>query len=77
MKDLQIFNYKEKEVRMVSINEETWWVAKDLCNCLEVKQPEVAIKRLDEEDKLKVNTNDLTLISNKKGEISTHKMRYL
>lgn len=34
MNDLQIFSYESKQIRTVLINNEPWWVAKDVCSIL-------------------------------------------
>lgn len=34
MNDLQIFSYESKQIRTVLINNEPWWVAKDVCDIL-------------------------------------------
>lgn len=34
MNELQIFNYELKEIRTIFVNEEPWWVAKDVCDIL-------------------------------------------
>lgn len=52
MKDLILFEYEEKEVR-VSMDEEgnPWWVAKDVCAILEHTNHRVAVEALDEDEK--------------------------
>jgi prophage antirepressor-like protein len=32
----QVFNYADKEIRIATINNELWWVAKDVCDVLEI-----------------------------------------
>jgi len=48
---LQVFNYKGREVRTTEIDGETWLVAKDVCDILEIVNPSDATKDLDEDEK--------------------------
>ena len=48
MNKLQIFNYQEKEVRTVTKDGEPWFVAKDVCEILEISDTWNAISRLSE-----------------------------
>ena len=48
MNKLQIFNYQEKEVRTVIKDGEPWFVAKDVCEILEISDTWNAISRLSE-----------------------------
>lgn len=53
MKDLQLFNYDRHQVRVVEQGGQTWFVAKDVCQALEMKQStESALRQLDEDEKL-------------------------
>lgn len=47
MNNLQIFNYKNRDVRTVSKNGEPWWVLKDVCDVLELSTPARVAERLD------------------------------
>jgi prophage antirepressor-like protein len=49
--DLAIFNYENHKVRAVFVNEEPWWVLKDICNALEIKNASQAARRLDDDEK--------------------------
>ncbi len=52
MADLpQVFNYKGKQVRTFIINGEPWWVAKDVCDILELGDTHKAMERLDEDER--------------------------
>lgn len=51
MNDLQIFSYKSKQIRTVLINEEPWWVAKDVCDYFGDTDHKRSISRLDDTDK--------------------------
>lgn len=47
----KVFNYEQKEVRTVSVNNEPWFVAKDVCEILELSDVSKAISRLSEKMK--------------------------
>ena len=56
MNELQIFNSEEfGEIRTVSIDDEPWFVASDICKALDISNPSVAIARLDEDERSKFN----------------------
>ena len=44
-----IFNYEGKQVRSVKIDGEPWFVAKDVCEALEIVDHRSAIQALDED----------------------------
>lgn len=46
----KIFNYREKQLRTVMKGEEVWFVAKDVCDILELEQVTRAMDRLDEDE---------------------------
>ena len=46
-----IFNYEGKQVRSVKIDGEVWFVAKDVCEALEIANHWDAIKALDEDER--------------------------
>ena len=48
---LQVFNYKEQEVRTTLIDGEVWFVAKDVCDVLEIKNVTQAVQQLDEDER--------------------------
>lgn len=50
MKELSIFNYKQKEVRTVQVDGEPWFVAKDVCDVLELENVSRAVAGLDEDE---------------------------
>lgn len=51
MKDMMIFQNPEfGEVRAQEINGEPWFVLKDVCDVLGIKNAREAAKRLDEDD---------------------------
>ena len=57
MSNLSIFQFESREVRVVTINGEPWFVAKGLCNVLSVKNSRDALSRLDEDEKGVVSTD--------------------
>ena len=50
MSNLQIFNYGEVPVRTITKNGEPWWVLKDVCGILEIKNSRDAVKRLVQDE---------------------------
>ena len=50
MNQLLIFNYKNKTVRTVTVNNETWWVLKDVCNILELTNNRIVADRLEKDE---------------------------
>ncbi|MGE7864562.1 BRO family protein [Bacillus mobilis] len=56
MNQLQVFNNEEfGQVRTVVQGEKVLFVAKDVCEVLEIKQSSVALKKLDEDEKAVIN----------------------
>lgn len=54
--DLQIFkNNTFGNVRVLEKNGEPWFVAKDVCDCLEIKNTTDALKRLDDDERARLN----------------------
>lgn len=43
------------EIRSLEINGEPYFVAKDICDILELSNPTMAISRLDEDERTKLN----------------------
>lgn len=59
MKEIQkIFNYGETAVRTVVKDNEVWFVAKDVCEVLEVKNVSDAVNRLDDDEKDTIVLNE-------------------
>lgn len=48
---LQAFAFDSHAVRVVMIDESPWFVAKDVCNCLEITNHRNALTRLDDDEK--------------------------
>ncbi|MBO1514305.1 BRO family protein [Metabacillus bambusae] len=56
MNELQrIFDFQGQELRMVIQNDEPWFVAKDICDILDIKNPSDALKRLEENERARFN----------------------
>jgi len=51
----KIFNYEGRQVRTVLVNNEPWFVAKDVCEILEITNPTMALQRLDNDERAKFN----------------------
>lgn len=51
MAEMEIFKFEQKEVRTVVENNEVWFVAKDVCDVLELIDVSMTVKRLDEDEK--------------------------
>lgn|GEM_PF-4792785 len=48
---LRVFSFKEQDVRVVEVDGEPWWVAKDVCDVLDIQNVTQAIERLDEDER--------------------------
>lgn len=59
-KGLQVFDFENHEVRVVMQGEEPWFVAKDVCDVLELSNAREAIKTLDDDEKSSVRISDGT-----------------
>jgi len=60
MNELQIFTYNGNEVRTVQHNGETWWVLKDVCGVLGIKNTTDVTKRLDNDEVTRFNLGSLS-----------------
>ncbi len=48
-----IYSYSEKnKLNVISINEEPWFVAKDVCEALSISRPSDIVEKLDDDEKL-------------------------
>lgn len=54
-----IFTYNNQELFTTTINDETWWVASDVCKVLDIINVSQAVKNLDEDEKGIYNTYTL------------------
>ena len=56
MNELQVFNNAMfGNVRIILQDNEPWFVAKDVCDCLEHTNPTMALQRLDDDERSKLN----------------------
>ncbi|ARF69663.1 phage repressor protein/antirepressor Ant [Paenibacillus larvae subsp. pulvifaciens] len=55
MNQLQVFNFTGRDVRVVVKDGHPWWVAKDVCDVLEIVNPSDALKRLDDDERSRFN----------------------
>jgi prophage antirepressor-like protein len=46
-----IFNFEDRKVRVVIVNNEPWFVAKDVCEVLEISKHRDAVSRLDDDER--------------------------
>ena len=53
--NVNVFNFRESEVRVVVRDNEPWFVVADVCKVLEVQNPTDAIKKLDDDEKARFN----------------------
>jgi len=58
---MKVFEYTGKEVRTVIIDNEPWFVAKDVCDILELKNSRKAVGDLDEDERASVTISDTSL----------------
>lgn len=59
MNQLQVFNFSGTDIRVVTKDGQPWWVAKDVCDVLEIKNSRDALGRLDEDEKGVASTDTL------------------
>lgn len=52
---LQVFDFEEQAVRVVMQDGNPWWVARDICNVLELSNPTMALVNLDDDERAKFN----------------------
>ncbi|EDP24819.1 phage antirepressor [Parvimonas micra] len=55
MNQLKVFGFKQNEVRTILKDGEPWFVAKDVCEILEITNPTMALQRLDDDERAKFN----------------------
>lgn len=59
MNQLQVFNFQENIIRTVVVNGEPWWVLKDVCDVLEIKNYRDTLNRLNDSMKGVATTDTL------------------
>ena len=52
-KSLQVFQFEQRDVRVVMKDGEPWWVAKDVCDIMGLSNTTVALEGLDEDERSK------------------------
>ena len=73
MNQLQVFNNTEfGRVRAMVINGSPWFVAKDVCECLDINNSRQALARLDSDEKNSVILNDGTPGNPEKGIVNEY-----
>ena len=55
MNQLKMFNFENNSVRLIRKNGEPWFVAKDVCDVLEIRNTSQALQRLDEDERSMFN----------------------
>ena len=60
MNSLSVFEFESNQIRVVLVDNEPWFVAKDLCLVLELGNVSQSMSRLDEEEKNTIILNDGT-----------------
>ena len=55
MNNLQTFNFNNQPVRTVQLNNQPYWVLKDVCDVLELSNPTVVANRLEDDERAKSN----------------------
>lgn len=58
MNGMQVFNYKSSQVRTVEINNEPWFVLKDVCAVLDLGSAHKVSERLDEDERNQIPLTD-------------------
>lgn len=55
MNNLQTFSFNNQPVRTVQLNNQPYWVLKDVCDVLELSNPTVVANRLEDDERAKFN----------------------
>ena len=74
MNDLRIYNFNSNEVRTLLIENEPWFVLKDVCDILELSNPTMVAGRLDGDEVTKFNLGGLSGESNIVNESGLYKV---
>ena len=56
---LQVLDFNEQTVRIIMRDGEPWWVAKDVCDILELTNPTETLKALDDDEKMTLRISDI------------------
>lgn len=57
--ELQLFNYEQNAVRTIDKDGEIWFVAKDVCDILEIANARDAVSTLDDDERMTIANTDL------------------
>lgn len=60
MNELQTFSFNNQPVRTVQLNNQPYWVLKDVCDVLELSNPTVVANRLEDDEVTKFNLGGLS-----------------
>ena len=55
MNEIQVFNYNSRQVRTIEKNGEAWFVAKDVCRILDIKNVTQTVQQLDNDERAMFN----------------------
>ena len=59
MNNIKTFNFEGNEVRTIVKDGSVWWVAKDVCDALEIKNNRDVVARLEGDEKVSVCSTPL------------------
>jgi len=51
VRDIEQFQFGDREIRVIDRDGEPWWVALDVCRALGMSEPHRALSRLDDDDR--------------------------
>jgi len=54
----RVFNYQEREIRTITKDGDPWFVAKDVCDALEIVDTRQAVERLDDDERCLIPVTD-------------------
>lgn len=57
--ELQLFNFESKDVRVIKRGEDVWFIASDISNILGYSQTQAMLKRLDDDEMIKIEPSIL------------------
>jgi anti-repressor protein len=64
MSNLQLFEFNTQSVRVISVNDEPWFVAQDVCKILDLDNVSKALSRLDDEEVTNLDRESILTLSN-------------
>lgn len=62
---IQLYSFQQKDFRIISIKDESWFVLVDVLNILGLKESHNIINALDEDEKIKITSSDFVHLKNK------------